>query len=63
MYFDVGFYNEFPTRRANGKEWKELGFALKMRITSGQIYWSTRYKGIEIGSVKFTMGKEGKEVI
>jgi hypothetical protein len=63
MSFDVGFYNELPTRRANGEEWKELGFTLEMRITSGQIHWSTRYKEIEMGSVKFTMGKEGKEVI
>ncbi len=63
MSFDPSIYDELPRHRSTkGEEYRELEFELEMRVTSGEICWSTKYKGVETGSVRSTIGQEGRTV-
>jgi len=63
MSFDPSIYDELPGHKnENGDEWRELSFTLEMRVTSGEICWSTKYKGMETGSVRSIIGQEGTQV-
>ena len=63
MSFDPSIYDELPRYRSTkGGEYGELEFGLEMRVTSGEICWSTKYKGVEIGSVRSKIGQEGRTV-
>lgn len=59
--FDPKIYDELPKHKnAKGEEWRDLSFTLEMRVTSGEICWSTKYNGVEMGLVKSVMGQEGE---
>ena len=38
---------------------EEARLRFEMRVSSGEICWSVRYKDIEAGTVKTTVGYEG----
>jgi len=62
MSFDLKIYDELPRKRTlNGEEWRQLDFVLEMRISSGEICWTTKYKGTHAGSASKTIGEEGTE--
>ena len=56
--FDASLYDELPKYISpNTKERRVLDFTIEMRLTSGEIKWSTRYKGKAVGSVSATISK------
>ena len=60
MSFDLKIYDELPRKRTpNGEEWRQLDFVLEMRISSGEICWTTKYKETHAGSVSKAIGEEG----
>jgi hypothetical protein len=58
--FDPKIYDELPKHKNANGEWRDLRFTLEMRVTSGEICWSTKYKDVEMGLVKSIMGREGE---
>ncbi|KAL2060284.1 hypothetical protein VTL71DRAFT_9679 [Oculimacula yallundae] len=59
MTFDPKIYDELPQfYNKEGAKWRKLNFTLEMQVSSGEICWKTRYKGIETGSVRTIMGTE-----
>ena len=64
MSFDPKIYDELPKYyNKKGVEWRRLDFTLEMQVSSGEICWKTRYKGIETGSVSTIVGNEDHEAI
>lgn len=60
MEFDPSIFEELPVRvNEKGKEWRKLSYVLEMRVSSGEICWSVKYKDIEAGTVKTIVGYEG----
>jgi hypothetical protein len=60
MSFDPSIFEELPVHIiGKGEEWRKLDFNLEMRVSSGELCWSAKYKGTETGSVKTIVGYEG----
>jgi hypothetical protein len=58
--FDPSIFEELPIQiNENGQEWRKLDFILEMRVSSGELCWSAKYKGVETGAVKTIVGCEG----
>jgi len=57
---DPSIFEELPVHvNEKGEEWRRLDYVLEMRVSSGEICWSAKYKGIEAGMVKMIVGYEG----
>jgi len=57
---DSTVFEELPIlHNKKGEEWRKLDYVLEMRVSSGEICWSVRYKDIEAGTIKTTVGYEG----
>jgi len=60
MSFDEGIFGELPVHtNEKGEKWRKLDFDLEMKVSSGELCWSAKYKGVVTGSVKTVVGYEG----
>ena len=58
--FDPKIYDDLPTRlNKKGQEYRWMDFTVEMRISSGELCWSCKHKGVEAGSVKMVVGYDG----
>jgi hypothetical protein len=60
MTVDPSKFDELPKHRNRmGVEWRQLDCSMELQVSSGQIRWTAKYKGVEAGSIKTTVGYEG----
>lgn len=60
MHFDSGVFDELPVCvNEKGMDWRQLDYVLEMRVSSGEICWSVKYKDMEAGTIKSVVGYEG----
>lgn len=59
VILDESVYEELPSMTsAAGKKWKKLSYVLELEISSGQLCWSVKRDGVNIGNAKMEVTYE-----
>lgn len=57
---DESIYHQLPTEiNPEGQERKRLSFDLELKISSGQLYWSAKRDGVDLGTATMNVTYEG----
>lgn len=52
MKFNTSIFDELPIRTNDqGVQWRRLQYVLEMQVSSGQLNWTVKHQGIELGKI------------